>query len=263
MMNREISLLYRNFLHWNLSKTIIFAYALLSSIILSSPFIAGILFCVFKIYPLLEIAPAGNPEEFLQLAQGYIPYILISIFLFAIVLSFFIFFMSYAYYLLARVYQGYLAGTRTNVFANRFLHIKTIWNFTKLLSWTSLYMVIPVIIMCIGYAWYQIGSILGAGSGNAFFSSLCTLFGFIGFIYITIRLLPSIYLFVETPDESLPTHHYVKEGFLLTKGKVIALLLRLLPFSIVIYFLSRVFSVSDLNSFKNIIYWLITFFCIE
>ncbi len=151
----DLALPYRHFVHWNVSKTVIFAYALIAGLVFSLPFllaIGGVIFYALS-FPAGE-ATAALVSSKESISTGLINAALfenfgkaaLSIVLFLFVLATFSIFATYGYYLLAHAYRGYFEGIETPLRSNPFFDWKRVWKFAGVLGWSSLYVLAPILV---------------------------------------------------------------------------------------------------------------------
>lgn len=151
----DVVLPYRHFVHWNVSKAVIFGYSLVAGLVFSLPFLIAIGAVIF--YALSF--PAGEATEALVSSKESISTTLVSaalfenfgkaalsVILFLFVLATFSIFATYGYYLLAHAYRGYFEGTETPLRSNAFFDWKRVWKFAGVLGWSSLYVLAPILV---------------------------------------------------------------------------------------------------------------------
>ena len=137
----DVSLLFRNFLHWNLSKIAILVVTLVTSIVVSMPLV------VIGYWMGGDIV-AGLGEEGINdlLASGALPESVVSALienywimggialLALLILTVFTVFMTYGYYLTSRVYESYINGNRLSIFRNEYWNLPRIWKFIGVIN---------------------------------------------------------------------------------------------------------------------------------
>lgn len=147
----DVSLLFRNFIHWNLSKIAILGITFVISTILSIPFFAILWWISKGIVDSLGLAgleafftsgilPDSTLTSLLEniwVVGGIIGMILIILTIYTCI-------MSYGYYLTVRVYQSYVDGAKLPILKNEYLNLKRLWKFMGVLGWSSLYLLIPI-----------------------------------------------------------------------------------------------------------------------
>lgn len=144
---------YRNFLHWNLSKVVLFLYANISAGVLSIPLIllgyllARPIMAELKTEQIAQFVQAGTIDpSIIGIVGNHIGAILAIILLFVLVISLFIFTYTYSYFLIQRVHKGYTEGVRLPIRENWYFSWKHIKTFFGILGWTGLYLLIPFIL---------------------------------------------------------------------------------------------------------------------
>ena len=201
----DIKLVYRNFWHWNLSKIVLFAYAILASFICSIPFLALILLGFYLISPALQGIPMNNQELIVGAILSNIPTLILMLVSGLVVLSILVYFFSYYYYLLTHVYRGYMDGKKLGYFENHYFSWKHIWKFMALISWVGLYLLVPIIgcfivFLVIGILsiWTESGSFASILLSSVGVISLAT--AAFAFIYLAVRLVFASFALVESSD---------------------------------------------------------------
>lgn len=148
----DFKLLYANFFHWNLSKIAIMLFAIVFGLLLSLPFIAGI---VLIGYSILGSASADALSNFvnsgildpslLSTLTENIWKILSAVICFAVVIGIFSFTLTYTYVLMLNVYRGYLEGKKLPVRKNLYFSWQHLKKYLGVLGWTSLYILPPIV----------------------------------------------------------------------------------------------------------------------
>jgi len=266
----DIVLVYKNFFHWNLSKIVLFSYAILASIFLSLPFLAIIIFCMYLIAPSLKEITMNNQELLVEALLSHIPAILIILLSGVIILTILVFFFSYFYYLLTHVYHGYLEGKKLGYFENHFFSWKHIWKYCGVIGWTGLYLLIPIfgffilfVVVGIASIWVEAESVVSyILSGIGILGIIATI---CGFLYYLIRLVFATYALVETKDMSLNAKTYTDESFSLTKNNFWKTLGLLAPFIIGFVIISQIIlSIQEnSNSAISVLLGIVSFLCLD
>lgn len=135
----NITLLYRNFFHWNISKIYIFLYANIVGFIVSLPFVGVIIYQYFTSYSKLGLSV--STEEFLLSNIGTI---IITVLLILCIATIFIATYTYGNFLLQNVYKSYLRGEKLPYTKNLYFSLKHFRAYMGILGWISLYLLAPI-----------------------------------------------------------------------------------------------------------------------
>lgn len=257
----DVSLLFRNFLHWNLSKIAILVVTLVTSIVVSMPLV------VIGYWMVGDIV-AGLGEEGINdlLASGALPESVVSALienywimggialLALLILTVFTVFMTYGYYLTSRVYESYINGNRLSIFRNEYWNLPRIWKFIGVLSWSSLYLLAPLVCGLVGMG---ILMYLTTGSGmltsNFFIGFILGLLGvtFVAyFTYVAIRVMFSYINLMADDALRTPALELVKRSVRLASGKVLRIVGLVLPYTILVALVSV--GIQEIQEFRDI-----------
>ncbi|MDD5213880.1 MAG: hypothetical protein PHG82_05630 [Candidatus Gracilibacteria bacterium] len=248
----DLPLVYKNFIHWNISKVLITVFGFFLGVILSLPFfIVLALFIYFDPIAWKDVISSyfssGGSIGMSLMAEVYNNYIILIIEGIILFLGFifFIFGFSYKNLTITNLYLSYLKGEKLEYLKNLYFNFKTIFSYLKLLFLVILILLIPVFIFIISFIilLYSFGGVdsvfnlLNSGETNIFsvllgsFALICIL----AFIYLAYRLSFSYIIFLDKDiysDEN-KISFYVKESFNITSGlKIFKFLLLIIIFSI-------------------------------
>lgn len=230
-IGQDIILLYRNFIHWNISKILIFLYASIGGFILSLPFLGIFVYQYITVYSSLIVET--NMPGFIA---GHLVALSITILLIATIVTIFICAYSYSYFLIQNVYKSYLAGDRLPYRANLYFSWQHIRAYIGILGWIALYLLGPVAVFLV--CMLIIGIIAAFNPGLPPFilgsiSLVVSVVLFIWFVGLAIRLAFAYFelLYSETVEKSKT---YIDKSLILTKGKLWKIILLILPFFIII-----------------------------
>lgn len=245
---KEFALPYRHFVHWNLSKLVIFIYSFAAGLVFSIPFLLAM--GALGYYALAF--PAGDATSALvssrqTLSVSLIQFallenlgkVVVEILLFVCVLTAFSVFVTYGYYLLANAYRSYLEGVELPIKANAYFDRKRIWKFTTALGWSSLYVLAPVLVGLLAFA---VGIIFLSDPASADESrnlvlgsvtAAVAVAAFIAFLYFALRTGFSTFEILSDDSASETGRTYVRRSMAFTKGKVLRIVMLVLPFAIV------------------------------
>ncbi|MDD5376692.1 MAG: hypothetical protein PHH16_01105 [Candidatus Gracilibacteria bacterium] len=238
----NIILLYRNFLHWNISKICIFLYANIVGFIASLPFVGIIVYQYFTSYSKLGLSTSA--EEFLL---GNIGTIAITVLVFLCIVTIFICTYTYGNFLLQNVYKSYLMGEKLPYTKNLYFSGKHFRAYTGILGWISLYLLAPILIGIILIVPFGILAKTSLGLSTLVIGGI-SLMIFIAllvwFLYLAIRLIFSYYILLYS-EEVTKAKVYIDESFRLTKKKVWKIIFLILPFLIVIGILASILQTGE------------------
>lgn len=248
---QNIVLLYRNFLHWNISKICIFLYANIVGFVVSIPFVGIIVYQYFASYSTLGLSVSA--QEFLLNNIGTI---IITILLLLCIIMIFISTYTYGNFLLQNVYKSYLVGEKLPYTKNLYFSGKHFRAYIGILGWIGLYLLAPImvgIILIIPF-----GLLARASIGlSPFIAGVISLVFFIGlliwFTYLVIRMIFA-YCILLYSDEVLKAKIYICESFRMTKKKVWKILFLLLPFLVVIGILGTIAQIGEDIFSENRVY---------
>lgn len=250
----DIFLVYKNFIHWNISKIIISIVSVLFGILLALPFLL-LAILIWYLSPIdwksiIWAFYMWNSLDIFLLSELFknIVYFVFIIFLAIFwVLAFFLW-SSYKYPLISKLYLSYIDGEKRNFFkGNNYFSLKKLWKYTCVLAWLSLYMILPLIIFLVffifllfSFGWLEsVSSMMDHSIVNVFSMLLLMVFvlSLILFFYITYRVQFSLFSFIDNKyyDVNKRAKYFVKDSILLTKSyKVFGQYLLLLISMIVI-----------------------------
>lgn len=247
-VGRDFAVPYRHFAHWNVSKLATFLYALVAGFVFSIPLLLAI---AATIYYALSF-PAGEATVAMLSQNSITPLLMQAVvvenigkiafvaFLGILVITVFSVFVSYGYFLLANVYRSYLEGTELPVLKNRYFDWKAIWKFTATLGWSSLYVLVPLVIGALVVLGIALVAYFSGWSGESITYktgivttvTLALTFGFV--IYFAFRTGFSTFALLADQGSGATGREYVRRSMAMTKGKVARAVLLVIPFSIVV-----------------------------
>lgn len=140
-ISRNVVLLYRNFLHWNISKISIFLYANIIGFVASLPFVGIIVYQYFSSYSKLGLSVSA--EEFLLGNIGTVAFTILSL---LCIVTIFICTYTYGNFLLQNVYKSYLTGEKLPYTENLYFSWKHFRTYIGILGWISLYLLAPIMV---------------------------------------------------------------------------------------------------------------------
>ncbi|MDD3646278.1 MAG: hypothetical protein PHH06_02610 [Candidatus Gracilibacteria bacterium] len=216
----DILELYKNFLHFNISKILIYLVSLLIALVLALPFlIIGFIYLSNNDYSINIYDLLAN--QFLLVVGSILGLV-------------FLFFVSAGYYysflLLNNLNLNYIERKKLDFTKNYYFNFKMFGNYIKLFFYNFLILLSPVVLFTIGF--FVLIIIFGgydaslnavlAGASNSFSVSLviwliiCSLI----FFYLSFRLLFSYVIFVQESKGTKfkKASYYIKESFNKTKN---------------------------------------------
>ena len=215
----SVSLVWRNFFHWNLSKMAIYGLALVTSGIFAA-IPVGIVVYLFRTFvSSLDTAKLGEfiasgtvPTELLSQIIASWGTLLVIILMILLIVAIAVFFFAYAYFLLAKVHDSYLAGEKLPIRKNLYFswsHIARYFSITARVSW---YLLVPVLVwilaivilavtqLFLGIRVSEIGSTASIVMGGIYI--FVTVLAAIWFLRIVIRCGFAVFLLLDAlPEE--------------------------------------------------------------
>ena len=135
----DISMLYRNFLHFNLSKIVIYLVSLLYTVVLAIPFV--LVFGLMYLY----LVNTGWLYSIWGNLFILIPSVLLAILgFFVLIIAF-----SYNYVLLTRLNLEYLEWNKLSLWKNYYFNFGLFWTFLKTMLLNFLIVILPFIVWAI------------------------------------------------------------------------------------------------------------------
>lgn len=224
---KDIILLYRNFVHWNLSKMVINIVAIFVWVIFALPFllfswfvwlIDPIPWATFISYQIQWVSPILEVMSFASLHTFSFVIMTISMIL---ALTAFLIWNAYSNVLYVRLYSSYLEGEKLSIWKHIYLSRDRLRRFVSIALWHLVYVSIPAFVVLWIVLWVIILHGAGAFSFEVFSLILLiiTLLSIFLLSYIIYRLLFSIVLLAKESDTKLSKHsgrHYIKKSLSLT-----------------------------------------------
>jgi hypothetical protein len=241
----DIVLLFKNFIHWNISKLIINIYSVLVWFIFILPLI--IIFIIYTFFSDVNVSMLIS----WMLSWELLYDLFWNILLVLIVVVYFIVF-SYSNILLFRVNNKYIDWKQLKYKNKIFLDFKRLFKFIKLSLLNLLILSIPLVIFAILIMWLfmisgSINNVLEIVKTWVFnyftvFSLLFWLIALISFAYLYYKIVFSYLLFSDDKvyDSSKKVSFYIKKSFKITKWikkilkfstLIIIFILLILPFN--------------------------------
>lgn len=219
----DVFLIYKNFLHWNVSKLIIFVWSTIVLWFISVVPLIIILY-VYSIFTWVDIIKLIDWDISWNLAFNLIGYF----FLFVIISVYFIFF-SYSNVLLMKINNYYLEWKKLPYKENDYLNIKKIIKFFNLSLLNILILLIPVLIFLISIG---LLILISGGIANAnqivstWINNYLSISGLISLVlsslllvYLYYRVVFSYFILSDDNyyDENKTALSYIRESFNKTK----------------------------------------------
>lgn len=247
----DFLLLYKNFLHWNVSKILIYIAAFIFAFVLSLPFFLG-MFAVMYVSPvnwgeIVWYYAQTNmlPVTFYESINVHMWYFIWSGFL--AILGILMLIAGFMQYLLTttKLYLWYIDGEKVPFLGNIYFNFKIFWKYVVYLGWVGLILLLPLLVFLVGFITLVVSfggvELLNESANiNGFILSV-SIFGLlclIWFIYTSFRFGYGYLALVDEKNypEKQSWIFYLKESFKLTKGKFWKFFGIILLFSICIYF---------------------------
>lgn len=281
----DLTLVFKNFIHWNISKILIHLSSIWLGILLSLPFFIIIVIIAYidpinwneVLYPITSWSMiwASVYTSFFENIWFFITQILL--FILAIWMIYFGF--SYKIVLFSKLNLSYINWEKLDYKKNDYFNFKLIWAYFWVLWWAGLIIFIPVFIFLVlfwilVFSFWGISSVVNLTSGwiNSF--TVLTLILFIttvlSFLYLSYKITFSFVNIVDKdrfPEIKKNTRAYIKDSFAISKWlkifKFIWLLLILwivmLPFSYIWdYYINNIYTYIAYTVFMFVVFsWLI------
>ncbi len=226
-ISKDIILLYRNFIHWNLSKIVINIVAIIMWCIFALPFLLFSWFVwlidpipwgTFIAYQMQWVSPILEVMSFASLHTFSFVVVTISMILALIA---FLIWNAYSNILYVRLYFSYLEGKKISLWEHIHLSWDHIRGFVSIALWHLVYTAVPAFVVLWVVLWVIILHGAGAFSFEVFSLILLiiTLFSIFLLSYIVYRLLFSVVLLAKESYTNLSKHsgrHYIKTSLSLT-----------------------------------------------
>lgn len=279
----DISVLYKNFFHWNISKVLILITSILLWILLSLPFFLILAVVVFFdpiewkdiIYNYYTTQTIGL--SLMTALSSHLVYILIEWFLFILAAGFFMFWASYKNITMTKLNLDYLYSEPTAYFKNIYFDFGKIYKFLWVVSWIWLILLIPVLVFIISFFiilfsfWWidKVSALVQEWYFNMF--SVLTLTSFfinlLVFIYLAYRVTFSYILMLDEKNypETQKAIFYVKESFKITSWlKIFSFFALIIVFTLVMLPIDYLWKyLENFWSFVTFIYWILIFLAIN
>lgn len=246
----DILLLYKNFLHWNISKICIFLWANIVGFIASLPFIGIIVYQYFTNY--INLSTATSQDAFVFNNIGTL---IVTTLLILGVITIFISTYTYGNFLMMNVYKWYLEEKKLPYTKNLYFSWKHFSTYMGILAWILLYMLIPISIGIIFVIPFGMIAEMSTGIyaqiiwiiSLLIFIILC-----VWFFVLTLRLSFSYYVFLYSDSEEIKkAKTYIHESFQITRKKVWKIIFLCLPFFVIIGIMLRFIEIEQANIIEN------------
>jgi len=241
----DVFYVYKNFLHWNLSKIIIFLWSMVLWFLAMFPF----LLIIFLYWYFVDI---NLKELFFQVIYNSLwSDWIVNIFLY---ITKFLFLIAYIYWyvLLAHLSINYLKGKKIKYLSNYYFDISKIKKHFSITFFNILLLLVPVILFLVLIftlvliVWVEesknfitLSSIEWESNFFTITSLVLFLISVISFIYILYRICFSYFVFIDDTKNSKRSLDYIKKSFSLTKWwkslwRFIIIMLIISPFIFII-----------------------------
>lgn len=266
----DIKSLYKNFIHWNISKILIYLSSILLGLLLAIPFLI-LMLIIWYIDPInwngvLFSLTSWASIDFAIYSSFYenIAVFLLQIFIFIMFVSMLLFWYSYKIILFSKLNLAYINWSKLPYKNNDYFNWKLIWAYFWTVWWAWLVIFIPVFIFLLIFTLLVVSFWWPANLMNYWNWDIRS-FGLILFILFIITIISVLYLsyrvsfsFINIvdanrfPEIQQKTKFYLKDSFKISKWLkifkfwlvLLILFVLLLPFSYVWDFLITNFYVS-------------------
>jgi len=262
----DVLMLYKNFLNWNIKKSIIFIWSYFFAFVVSLPlFILFFLIAYFLWEDLKEVI-------FNLIMKKSLWSYLLSI-LFYITLSIFYLFLFYRYLLLAKFYLSYLNKEERKIKNNYYLDFKKIKRYLVLsfiIFWVIfllfiIYVLIFVILFFLFGKFEGIEKLLVTWDANWFsiITLIITIIWIFSLIYLVYKLIFSYFFLIEDKENNLKILDCIKKSIKKTKWvkkfiKFIILTILfvsiLIPSTILVNLYKK--NINDISIYATYEYWI-------
>ncbi len=252
----NISLLYKNYIHWSFSKLVIYIYWWLLAIVASMPFLAIMIYLLYQTSWIIKpewistYFTNGSIDYWIVTALLQHPFligfaILILIMLFVVFISSFM----YAYILQQKIYMAYLEWKKLPYISKNFFNWRLMLKYLWVIFWIAAYLLIPLGLAVLYILILFLLSKIEALKPFIYWENLVVwifqmiVFAsfFIYFIYMALRLSFSYICLLYSTDSKRKAHSYIKESLAITKWKILKLIGLGIPFLLVSIILDSLF----------------------
>lgn len=226
----DVSKIYKNFIHWNISKVIISLATIALGFVFALPFmiILIIMYFVFDLSVYIDSIQVNMLSLYTFAGQMPVVFTLFMIFILLAWLTM-LFWYSYKKVLLTRLNLDYIDGNKMSYFAKENYDYKLISKYIGVISWVSLFVAIPVLVFLViffilffAFWWSEwVQTLVASSRFNPFTVSTFILFivCLLAFIYISYRLFFSVIMLSDSKnfDNDKKAIFYLKESAKVTK----------------------------------------------
>lgn len=251
----DIILVYKNFLHWNISKIIISVSSFFFWILLALPFVI-LTYVIAYFWPiewktLIQSFYLGNSFDFLILSiiAKHLFYFILIVFLALLSIAIYFLWSSYKYPLISKLYLSYIDWEKRKFFmGNDYFSFKKLWKYTILISRSFLYILAPFVIfillffiLVLLFWWFEaISAIMINNPINIFsiiFLVLFIVFIF-SFFYVIYRIQFAFFSFIDDKyyDIKNKSLFFIKDSISKTKSAKLLWKYLIIILSLIIFF---------------------------
>lgn len=276
----DISLLYKNFIHWNISKALIFVFSLLLWILIALPFLI-LLWILIYFDPInwneiisSYLATNSVWMSFLSALNENLLFMIIEFLLVITIISLFIFWYSYKIITLTNLNFSYLKWEKINYFKNIYFDYKKILTYLYILSriWLILFLPILVfvlifVILLFSFWWVeQVSNMIYTNWFFNYFSIILAISFFVLlliFLYLTYKMTFAYIIMLD--EKNYPNKEkwlfYIKESYKITSWiKIFKFLLIIILITIFFYPIGIIWKYIEwFWKLFSFIYWIIIF----
>ncbi len=226
----DILKLYKNFLHWNISKLFISLGSIALSFLLAIPFIIVLVIMYFA-FDLNSYVTSMDVSLFSLLGFLSGEPLIFTLFIIFSLLTFFSALLGYSYrrVLFTKLNLSYIDWKKISYIKNKYFDFKLIWKYFKVITLIALFVSVPFFVFIIWFfilffifgwaSWVQ--ALLISSQFNLFslLALLLLLICFVAFVYISYRLYFAVIMLVDKKhyEDNEKPMFYIIESFLKTK----------------------------------------------
>ncbi len=279
----DLILLYKNFIHWNISKILILVFSLWLWILLSLPFFA-LTFVIAYLDPIdwKDIIYNYYTTQSVWLSlmtalSSHLFYVILVWVLFLVAVWFFFFWYSYKIITLTKLNISYLDWEKIPYMKNIYFDVQKILSYLWVVAWGWLILLIPFIIfiiiffVLIGIFWWieEVWTMIKSNWVSNPFSITTWVFLLIwvlGFIYLAYRLTFSYIILIDDKNykEVQKSIFYIKESFRISSWiKIFKFFLFLIIFTIIMLPFDYIWRNLEETWAYAFLYWIFVFLIIN
>lgn len=227
----DVLKLYKNFVHWNISKIVISVVTIILWFVMALPFIfvLVVLYFSFNLSVYLDSIQVNMISLYTFLWQRPVLFFVFMLFVLLAWLTM-LFWYSYKKVLLTKLNLAYINWEKLSYKNKSYFDFKLIWKYIWVISWVSLFVAIPILVFLViffvlffSFWWSEwVQSMIASSRFNPFtvLSFLLFVVCLIAFVYISYRLFFAVVFLSDEKmyNESKKAFDYLKESSHYTKS---------------------------------------------